>query len=215
MFVSKGGQFLFSFLHWWQRVDKAEIWLHEWGHSGVKLASEVSEALPLNLESPVAPSSSEKTCSFGIFCFQLWLGVSLVCSFASVTHGEPACCDGEATVFWYEMLQHSAYSASVLNTYPLWDCDTEWILSSDLNLAYCIPCIRRWKFSTLSCDLGSLGSSHCLYQPFTGLLYPETVGHTDNRLNVQLRLLFIKLQLLCILFLSTVRVEVLKMICYT
>lgn len=67
----------------------------------------------------------------------------------------------------------------------------------------------------LSCDLGSLGSSHCLYQPFTGLLYPETVGHTDNRLNVQLRLLFIKLQLLCILFLSTVRVKVLKMICYT
>lgn len=33
-----------------------------------------------------------------------------------------------------------------------------------------------------------LGSSHCLYEPFTGLLYPETMGHADKRFNVQLRL---------------------------
>lgn len=154
MFVSKGGQFLFSFLHWWQQVEKAEIWLCEWGLQRLKLASEVSEALPLNLESPVAPfSSSEKTCPPWHLLFPLWLGADLFCSFASVTHGEPTCCDGRATVFWCEMLQHSAYSASVLSTYPLWNCDTEWILGSGLNLADWVPCIRRWKFSMLSCDL--------------------------------------------------------------
>lgn len=138
----------------------------------------------------------------GILCFQLWPGVGLFCSFASATHGELTCCDGEATVFWYEMLQHSAYSAPVLTTCPLWDCDTEWILSSGLNLAYCIPCIRRWKFSTLSCDLGMSWLQPLPLSTFTGLFCPESMGHTDNRFNVQLRLLFIKLTSITMFFLS-------------
>lgn len=85
----------------------------------MKFASEVSEALPLNLESPVAPfSSSEKTGVPWNILFPA-LRVGLFCSFASATHGEPTYCDGEETVLWYEMLQHSAYSASVLSTYLL------------------------------------------------------------------------------------------------
>lgn len=55
----------------------------------MKLASEVSEALPLNLESPVAPfSSSEKTCVPRHILFPA-LRVGLFCSFASATYGEP------------------------------------------------------------------------------------------------------------------------------
>lgn len=87
----------------------------------MKLASEVSEALPLNLESPVAPfSSSEKTCpplayfvsssDLGLVCFVVLPLPPMV--------SQPVC-DGEETVFWYETLQRSAYSASVFSTYAL------------------------------------------------------------------------------------------------